>query len=109
MAKQDETAGGYRVVRVSERGGRTLAVLTTTRVLEHGSDAWRADLGRLAREAAGPVDFDLPVLEAYTHSLFGQLITLDRGLRERSLSLTIYLSPRLRDATEKFGSYSTFF
>lgn len=91
-------AGGYRVLEIRREGDALIALLPLSKMLgNESSQRLREDCQRLVRHASCSVVLDLRQVEFIDGSFFTRVLELRRGLTERSVRLTVRLSPGLAE------------
>lgn len=90
--------GTFRILSVTFSGPRANAVLPMSHVLgEEVGNSLREDYRLLVDSATQMVELDLRSVEYIDASFFGLLLELRQALVARSISLSISVSPDLRE------------
>jgi anti-anti-sigma regulatory factor len=88
----------YRILEVSWREDRVVAVLPLARVLGNEmSQALREDYCRLAESSAKSVELDLRAVEFIDGTFFSRLLELRKALVQKSVSLQLRVSAKLME------------
>lgn len=90
--------GGYRLLEIRQEGDAIVALLPHSKIFGNVlSQALLEDCQRLVQRASGSVLLDLRQVEIIDGSFFTRVLQLWRGLKDRSIRLTVQLSPVLAE------------
>ena len=90
--------GGYRLLKIRQEGDAMIAILPLSRMLGNDlSQTLREDCQRLVQHASFSIVLDLRQVEFIDGSFFTRVLELWRGLKARSIPLTVWLSPGLAE------------
>lgn len=89
----------FRLLKVTQTANEMVAVAPVSKLIgAELNELLHEDLQRIVQHATGPVVLDLHDVTSIDRWFFSRLLELQKSLKQRSIRLTIRVSPELAEA-----------